>query len=102
MDSTSNDKMNTIDRTAEQLPWKARAAAKRDECLSATPDEWRLSEAFLASVSATSTSGTNLVEAGVIAKSGVLSTKEVQLTGSNTAAQLVEALQSGELLAETV
>ncbi|KAH7027015.1 amidase signature domain-containing protein [Macrophomina phaseolina] len=94
--------MNTIDRTAEQLPWKARAAAKRDECLSATPDEWRLSEAFLASVSATSTSGTNLVEAGVIAKSGVLSTKEVQLTGSNTAAQLVEALQSGELLAETV
>lgn len=83
--------------------WEARAAEKRSRTAAAIPEEWKLSNKVLALLSTPlEKSRNNLFELDIIHASGILTSKEVEITEKYTVAQLLDALAKGTLSAVEV
>jgi amidase len=79
-------------------PWQERAAKKRQECANKIPQEWKLSERFLAGFKAPlSETKNDLIRAKAIRKSGILTGKELKITEDYTVTSLISALADGSL-----
>jgi amidase len=74
-----------------QADWRALVAAKRKQLDSQIPLEWRLSDDFLASVPADG----HLIEADLVRQSGILADKELDITESYSAVDLLQRLSGG-------
>ncbi|KAH8776263.1 general amidase GmdB [Diaporthe sp. PMI_573] len=92
--------MSTTEKDLADRPWQIRAAAKRERCQAGIPADWRLSDEFKRSIGASPTKATNLIELGAISKSGILSTRELDITETVSASDLLSKLRSGNVSAE--
>lgn len=92
--------MTRAEENINEQPWQLRAAAKRERCQASIPADWRLSEDFKKSIGASQTSATNLIELGAAAKSGILSGRELEITETRSASELLQKLHSGAVSAE--
>ena len=82
--------------TVTQSPtedWRTIVAQRRKDLDSKIPQEWRLKENFLASLARPN----HLLASNAVAKSGILTETELDITENYDAAQLLQKLASGEL-----
>ncbi|ERT02137.1 hypothetical protein HMPREF1624_00435 [Sporothrix schenckii ATCC 58251] len=82
--------------------WQERAAAKQQAARDKIPPEWRLSTSFLEKINASEHEPTDLFASDAIRQSGILSSREIDLTESYSAKALVDKLASGFVSAEDV
>lgn len=96
--------MTKAEETVNQQPWQLRAASKRERCHARIPAPWRLSDSFKRSIGACdATSATNLLELNAIARSGILSAQELNITqNTRSASDLLAQLRTGAVTAERV
>ncbi|KAF4546743.1 Acetamidase [Lasiodiplodia theobromae] len=92
--------MTKAEDQTNQQPWQLKVATKRERCQAAIPAAWRLSDEFKKSIGASASSGTNLIELQAISKSGILSARELEITETGSASDLLKKLHSGEISAE--
>lgn len=88
--------------TSTSFDWRTAIERKRQERIDRTPKEWILEEQYLASLNCGPTKSTNILQLDVPRKSGILTEKEVEITESYTAVELVEKLREGSFTAVEV
>lgn len=85
---------------AKSQTWQARAHDKWTQCQSLIPEAWKLPSAVLQSLAQPlETSKNNLVELDIPRRSGILTSKELNITETYSVQTLLKALSSGELTA---
>lgn len=78
--------------------WQARVAEKQARCQSLIPKAWHLPSALVQSLThPLASSKNNLLELGIVRRSGLLTEKELKITGAYDVQTLLKALASGEL-----
>ncbi|KAF3005370.1 hypothetical protein E8E14_007121 [Neopestalotiopsis sp. 37M] len=83
--------------------WEVKAADKRAATLAAIPEEWRLSPESLALLrQPVQENRNNLFEIGIVQASGILSSREIDITENYTVSRLLDALAKGILSAVEV
>lgn len=87
----------TVAMSTEQSGWKEKVAAKRVTQLNCIPKEWRISDSLLKEYR-TRTDGVLKVPE----ECGILSTKELQVTGEYDAVGISEELETGRLSSKEV
>ncbi|CEF85401.1 hypothetical protein FGSG_07612 [Fusarium graminearum PH-1] len=78
--------------------WKALAALHREKQVEAVPKEWLIPEEQLETLK----EGDRLIESKAVQRSGLLSTKEIDITERFTASELLGKIHSQELTSEEV
>lgn len=87
----------------ERVPWQGKAAKKRQDCASKLPQEWKVSEQFLAGLQAPLSEHKNdLIRTEAIRKSGILTDRELRITEDYTVTSLISALADGTLTSAEV
>ena len=78
--------------------WQARGAEKRARCQTLIPKPWHLPSALLQTLKhPLESSKNNLIELGIVRRSGLLTDKELKITEAYDVQSLLKALSSGEL-----
>lgn len=77
--------------------WEARAAAKRDSCLAAIPQSWKLPQSVMGILKyPLETSKNNLIELDIPRRSGILTDRELDITTSYDVPGLLKNLTTKE------
>jgi amidase len=78
--------------------WQARGAEKGARCQTLIPKPWHLPSALLQTLKhPLESSKNNLIELGIVRRSGLLTDKELKITEAYDVQGLLKALASGEL-----
>ena len=77
--------------------WEALASKKRAEVDAQLPDDWRLSRELLDVVQDGMHSTANIVESDIVRRSGIMSGRELEITGEYTASALVAKIAKRQL-----
>lgn len=88
--------------TTTSFDWKAAVKRKRQENVDRTPQEWLLSTEYIDSLNSGFNKSANLIELEAVKRSGILTTKELEITESHTAIQLLEELRTARFSAVEV
>jgi amidase len=91
--------------SASAADWQSKVAEKRASCQKAIPEAWTLPHSLLESLplpSYLSKTKVNLVSLDIPRRSGILTERELEITGSYNVPCLLEDIASGKLTAYEV